>query len=69
MEFKRQVKPGEMYWGFSNVYVIFKAMGRGEITLGDRTEKQERQDKRRGYKEHQHSEEETAAKATEKKQN
>lgn len=46
MELKRQVKPGEMYWGFSNVYVIFKAMGRDEITLGDRTEKQERQDKR-----------------------
>ena len=69
MELKRQVKPGEMYWGFSNVFVIFTAMGRGEITLGDRTEEQERQDERRGYREHQHSEEETTAKAMEKKQN
>ena len=51
------------------MFVIFKAMGRGEITLGDRTEEQERQDERRGYREHQHSEEETTAKAMEKKQN
>lgn len=55
--------------GFSNVYVIFKAMGRVRSLWETEQRKQERQDKRRGYKEHQHSEEETAAKATEKKQN
>lgn len=51
------------------MYVIFKATGMGEITEGDRTEEQERQDERRGCREHQHSEEETTAKATEKQQN